>query len=143
MGKIKFSARKKKGSNMYREIVIVVIILITIFLGNYLTQANTVKSVTIMSEELRSLKEILLQEKEKQDLEKQMEQIMEKWDKLDHSLAFYIEHNELEKVETELTNLRANIEVEEYKEGIAGLERGIYLLTHIKEKQAFNLVNIF
>ena len=55
----------------------------------------------------------------------------------------YIEHDELEKVETELTGLRAYIEKEEYYEALPEIDKSAYILEHIKDKSALNLKNIF
>ena len=51
--------------------------------------------------------------------------------------------DELEKVETELTSLSAYIDIEEYDHGVPELEKGIFILNHIKEKFKFDIKNIF
>ena len=58
-------------------------------------------------------------------------------------MAVYIEHNELEKVETELTGLRSSIENEEYSDAQNELARAQYLLKHIEEKNKLSWKNIF
>ena len=112
-------------------------------MGNYLTQSNTTKSVEIMTQELQSLKEDMMEHQNKQQIEKKMEESMDKWHKIDETMAYYIEHDELEKVETGLTGLKASLAVEDYEAGVVELEKAIYLLEHIKEKQVFSFINIF
>ena len=87
---------------------------------------------------------------EELELEKLLEKEEEKIDELDKNwkhkhdkLAYYIEHDELEKVETGLTGLKASLAVEDYEAGVVELEKAIYLLEHIKEKQVFSFINIF
>ena len=58
-------------------------------------------------------------------------------------LAFYLEHNELEKIETELTGLRASIETEEYDQAVNELDKAVYLLKHVDEKNRLSWKNIF
>lgn len=128
---------------MYREITIIIVILLLIFIGNYITQKNTVKSVEIMTKELTELKIDLLNNKDDKQIEEKIEYIMKEWNRLNKILAYYIEHDELEKVETELTGVKANIEVDDYNCAIEELEKGIYILNHIKQKQALDFINIF
>ena len=128
---------------MYREITIIIVILLLIFIGNYITQKNTVKSVEIMTKELTELKIDLLNNKDDKQIEEKIEYTMKEWNRLNKILAYYIEHDELEKVETELTGVKANIEVDDYNCAIEELEKGIYILNHIKQKQALDFINIF
>lgn len=128
---------------MWREATIIIVILVLLFVGNYLTQSNTTKSVEIMTQELQSLKEDMMEHQNKQQIEKKMEESMDKWHKIDETMAYYIEHDELEKVETGLTGLKASLAVEDYEAGVVELEKAIYLLEHIKEKQVFSFINIF
>ena len=72
-----------------------------------------------------------------------MKQVKSKWEDSHNKLAYYIEHNELEKVETELTGVESNIDVSEYEESINNLDKSVFLLKHIEDRYAFNLENIF
>ena len=58
-------------------------------------------------------------------------------------LAYYIEHDELEKVDTAIINMKSYIETKEYSSAVANLDEGKFILEHIEDKNAFNLVNIF
>ena len=58
-------------------------------------------------------------------------------------MAYYIEHDELEKVRTNLTELKSHTETEEYEEAINDLDKSVFVLEHIEEKSEFNLKNIF
>ena len=58
-------------------------------------------------------------------------------------MAFYIEHDELEKVETCLTNIRSDIETEELEHSIENLDNCIFILEHIRDKESISLANIF
>lgn len=130
--------------NMKKELIICSAIVIAIILGNILTQGYTKEVVLYMDEELENLKEDLLQEEV--DTEKvtgKITNIREEWEKRYQKLAYFIEHDELEKVETELTSLQANIETKEYKQGIPDLQKCIFILDHIKDKSSLQIKNIF
>ncbi len=66
-----------------------------------------------------------------------------KWERRHDKLAYFIEHDELEKVKTDLTALNSFIETKEYAEAISELDKCVFVLKHIEDKYAFNLQNVF
>lgn len=129
---------------MYKEIIITIVVIATIAIGNVITQNNTIEAVGQISGQLTTLRQEIEKEQANQEkAKKQMENVEEIWQKKYYQMAFYIEHNELEKVQTELTKLKADIEMEEYAQGVENLENCIFILEHIKDKSALKVVNIF
>lgn len=129
---------------MYKEFIICFLVIIIVVVGNIITQNNTDKIVDEMSNHLNHLKqELVKEENSKEQINLQMEQTRKKWEEQYEKLAYYIEHDELEKVETELTRLMADIEMKEYSMGVENLENCIFVLEHIKDKSALKIVNIF
>ena len=127
---------------MYKEFIIIIVVISLIIGLDIITNNYTKQSLEIMTNELNILREYILKES-KEAAETQMKKVMEKWEERYKALAFYIEHDELEKVETELTGLSADISVEEYKHCIAELDTTIFILEHIQEKEEFHLRSIF
>ena len=127
---------------MYKEIIIIMVVISLIVGLDIITNNYTKQSLEIITSELNLLREYILRE-DKQKAEEQMQIVKEKWEDRYKTLAFYIEHDELEKVETELTGLSADINVEEYKYCIAELDTTIFILEHIQEKEEFHLRSIF
>ena len=127
---------------MYKEIIIIMVVISLIVGLDIITNNYTKQSLEIITSELNLLREYILRE-DKQKAEDQMQIVKEKWEDRYKTLAFYIEHDELEKVETELTGLSADINVEEYKHCIAELDTTIFILEHIQEKEEFHLRSIF
>ena len=78
-----------------------------------------------------------------QDEIKKIKSIEENWKEIESKLAYYIEHDELEKVKTELVKLAADINVKEYKHCINELNTTIFILNHIKQKEEFDFKSIF
>lgn len=131
---------------MIKELIISIIIVIFIFIGNAFTEGYTKKSVNETSEYLAELRKELIKDENEIDIEivkEKIKYIHEEWDMKYEKLAYYIEHDELEKVETELTGVRGYIEKEEYSEAVPEIDKSMFILEHIKEKTAFNLKNIF
>ena len=133
---------------MWKEGIICIAIVGSILFGNVITQNYTQESIGELTNQLEELKEELqqLNEQENNNDEKateNMKKIKQNWDSRHYKLAYYIEHDELEKVETDLTGVNSFIETNEYAEAISEVDKGIFVLKHIEEKYRFNLENIF
>lgn len=134
---------------MKKEMRICIFVVIIIVLGNIITQRYTKISVETLSNDLEELKIDLdnklnnIGKKTKEEISEEVNIITEEWELRHDKLAYYIEHNELEKVEDNLTGLDSLTETEEYADAIKELDRCVFILKHIQEKYAFNLENIF
>ena len=84
-------------------------------------------------------KTILKQEKLKEKI-KTME---EDWKTINNKTALYIEHEELEKANVSMVKFKRYIQLEEYTEAIAELENCKYILDHIRDKEAMQIINLF
>ena len=129
---------------MTKELVICIIIVVLIFAGNAITQSYLNESVTVTTENLNELKKELVNEEVNLELSKEkIEEIYDNWKKRYKKLAYYIEHDELEKVDTQLTGVKSYIEMEEFSETVPELDKAIFILEHINNKNIVNLKNIF
>ena len=126
---------------MYKEITISVILLVFIFTANYLTRNYTQKSIEEVTQNLESLKTEML-EKGEQTGEK-YDELEKVWLEKYEVLAYYIEHDELEKVSSELFQLKGSIQTDQVDEGIPTIENCKFILDHIKDKDKFEIKNIF
>ena len=127
---------------MYKEFIIIIVVILLVVGLDIITNNYTKDSVKIISSELSTLREYILEEN-KEKAQSQMKVIKEKWEERYKTLAFYIEHNELEKVETEITRLAGDIDAEEYKHCISEIDTTIFILEHIQEKEEFHFRSIF
>ena len=127
---------------MFKEIIIIIVVVSLVVGLDIITNKYTKDTVESMSTELNMLKEYILKE-DKQKAEKELNKVKENWEEKYKVLAFYIEHDELEKVKTELTELYANFSVEEYNLCIQEIETMKFILSHIQEKEEFHLRSIF
>ena len=126
---------------MFKEAMISIIIVISIILLDFVTQNYTKETVNTTSTMLSDLKEQI--KRKEQGLSNGIENIYKNWEERREKLAYFIEHDELEKVETNLTNIKSFIEEDEVDMAISNIEEAKFILEHIKEKNAFNLENIF
>ena len=126
-----------------KEIIISIVIIICILIGNGITQNYTNYATEHTSSQLSSLKEEITNNKDNENLKNKINKIHEEWDEKYEKLAYYIEHNELEKIETGLTLIRSYIETEEHADCIGKVDETIYLLRHLEDKNKFSLKNIF
>lgn len=129
---------------MYKELAISIVILISIFGLNKITEDNTSNTVETMKSNLEIVRQdIIKKEPNKEDANRHMEEAYQKWEEYDDSMAFYIEHDELEKVKTALTSSKSFVESEEYEQAIECIDRCVYILEHIEEREKLSLDNIF
>lgn len=126
---------------MFKEVAISVIIIVCIVTLDFVTQKYTKESMEQTSIMLSELKEEI--KNNKNSVSNSIEEIYKNWEEKRKKLAYYIEHDELEKVETNLTNIRSFIEEDEHDMAISNIDEAQFILEHIKEKNAFNLENIF
>ncbi|MDO5557261.1 MAG: DUF4363 family protein [Clostridia bacterium] len=128
---------------MAKDIIICIVIISLIVCFNIVTQKHTNNKIRETTENLEELREAILEEKANDDLMGKIQKINEQWENANKKMSYYIEHDELEKVKTELAELSANLEIEEYSQALPIVDRTIYILEHIKEKVSLNLKNIF
>ena len=83
------------------------------------------------------------EEEVNENIKNKKEEIKKEWENRYDKLAYFIEHDELEKVKTDLTALNSFIETKEYAEAISELDKCVFVLKHIEDKYAFNLQNVF
>lgn len=129
---------------MKKELIICFIVVTIVIVGNVLTQNYTKQSAREMNEQLSDLKSELMKDGKNVDrISEKINQVRKIWDEKQEILAFYIEHNELEKVETQLFLLGGEIEAKVYDDAIPEIEKCIFILEHIEDKTALDIKNIF
>lgn len=129
---------------MHKELIICIVIVISIFALNYITQTYTDKTINEVKEHLESIKEELI--REEPDFEKAIlkaNEAFNKWEELDDKMVLYIEHEEIEKVTTAITSTKSFTEMEDEGQAVDSIDRCIYLLDYIDEREKFTLDNIF
>ena len=129
---------------MKREIIITIIIIIIIITAGILTQENTKKTMSDINSKLQDFKENVLEDKKQNnELFEDVKHLYDDWMERNKILSLYIEHNELEKINTHLMTIKGYIEAKDEKECISEVEKCISVIEHLEEKQEVSLKNIF
>ena len=129
--------------NMYKELVICSLLVISIVLLNGLTQNYTKRKTNELSEELKDLKQKIEIGDNLEEKKKFMDNIYSKWKEFHDISAIYIEHHELEKVENNMISCKNFIEQDIKDMSLNELDKIVFGLEHINDKYEFNLINIF
>ena len=121
---------------MKKELIICLVIIIgDIWLQNY-----TSKTLDTISTNLEELKETLNDNKFSKE---KVIQVNNEWDKKFNILTCFLEHDELEKVKTQLVVITAGIDVEDTEYVYEEIDKAVYILEHIKDKNSLKLDNVF
>ena len=129
---------------MNKELIICVVIIILIIVGNAITQNYTRQNIQDISTALEKLEEeLIVKEINWNNAKSHYYDINKKWKDVKNIMSYFIEHDELEKVETNLVGLNSFIDMRDEKEAVAELNRAIFVLKHIEDKNNLNLRNIF
>lgn len=127
---------------MLKEILICIVIFVSILGLEFFTQNFTEKTVKEITDRFSKIEENI----KKRDIEQinnGISEVSSKWEEKQKKLAYYIEHDELEKVHTAIVTMKSYVETESFSNAMAALEEGKFVIEHIQEKNSFNLQNIF
>ena len=128
---------------MWRDIVFCIIIIVIIITVDFFIQdyiKNSAEEVTI---KLDNLKQEISNKEEDKINEVDTKEVRETWKEKYKILASVIEHDELEKVEKNLTGIYSALENNELSEAISELDESMFILRHIKDKYSFKVENVF
>lgn len=131
---------------MVKEILIILIIMIAIIGLNYYTQHYLEETSNHLAEKLIELKsEIeIAQQTSQTDKAKQLaEEIKDNWDEQEKGWSLLIKHEELDLIQLSILKVKAGIENNTLVESLLEIDQSIFLVGHIKEKDSFQLKNIF
>ena len=130
---------------MKKELIICILIIAVIIITNVITQNYTKECVSQMNERLDVLKESSLDKNNinEENIVAEIQNIENKWNEFQEKLAFYIEHDELEKVETQIFAMKGFAEIKKYDEIVPELDKCIFILEHIQDKTVLNIKNVF
>lgn len=126
---------------MHKEMIISIVVIVAIVILNFFVgRAVDDKLNTVRGQLGEMRKEI---ESQNYDRASEIsEDITNYWNDSEVFLSCYIEHDELEKVQTEFTSLKACLKVHE-EDCLEYIDRMDFVIKHIEEKDDLVLQNIF
>ncbi|MBP3596125.1 MAG: DUF4363 family protein [Clostridia bacterium] len=119
---------------IFIAIILFIVFLDIIFEQHFSVQKNKFEELVSKIQEL-----ILNKENAKQDAVK----LYDDWQDFEAKAAYYVEHNELEKVSSKVGLIKKTIEIDETDLTVEYLEEIKFLLDHIYDKDKLRLKNIF
>lgn len=129
---------------MKKEIVISIIIVFLVVISDFFTSNITDNRINDMNYSLNKMKEnIINNESIDNKLILEAENIKRKWEDDNNILSYYIEHEELEKVGTEISSLYNYVESNDINQALDSITRLEFILDHISKKYDFELNNFF
>ena len=128
---------------MKKEMIICIVIIIVVIILDIITINYTKDSVGSLKVQLSDIKEDIKKEDDVNAINKKIADLRSNWEERYEKLAYYIEHNELEKVHLYIEGLDSNVNSDEYSQAIDELDKCVYILEHIKDKYSLSLKNIF
>ncbi len=127
---------------MKKGIIIIVIVILGVCILNIITDKITSESVSSVIGDLQELKENLELENN-EEIKISMKKVEENWLNRKSKLEYFIEHDELEKVSSEIYIIKGNIEQEKYEDDIPEIENAKFILNHLEDKYKFMFKNLF
>ena len=79
----------------------------------------------------------------KEDEIKNIEEFEKEWKDIENKLAYFIEHDELEKVGVAIILMKANVEADLKEDAYEKMQELKFRIEHIKTKQKLELNNFF
>jgi len=133
---------------MQKEMIIVILIIVAVVIVNAITDNYTEKSVSNINSKLEEICNISRENLSKDisddmKLNEKMNELDTDWKKINKKLAFYIEHDELEKVDTSIVEIKEYLGLGLYDEAIPEIKKCIFVLEHIKNKGNLQIINLF
>lgn len=128
---------------MKKELIICIVVIFLVGVLNSITDSYTKSTIADIKNNLSIIKKDIEDNKEKEKIKEDILNTRSSWDDKNKTLAYYIEHDELEKVTLYLVGLESNVSTEEYSQAMEELDKCVYILEHIEDKYDFNLKNIF
>ena len=131
---------------MFKETLIIIIIVLIIIIGdigiqNYITKTSD--ELALQLEELKQKLETLEEGKNTEELKELSSKIYEDWEKINKKWSIIVIHSELDTIELALIGVKSTIEANELQDTLQEIEKSIFLVEHIKEKEKLKLKNIF
>ena len=127
---------------MKKCIIIIIVVIFGVSFLNIITDKITAESVNSVISDLQELKENLELENN-EEIKIKMKNVEDNWLRKKNKLEYFIEHDELEKVSSEIYIIKGNIEQEKYEDDISEIENAKFILKHLEDKYKFMFKNLF
>ena len=130
---------------MKEVIIIIFVIIIVVVMGNitqnYLKETSN-EILTKLTNLKTEIKEIKENNNNIDSINKEIEKIIARWE-INKNWSKVIVHEELDNIKLSLLELKACIETTELQDSLKEIDKLMFLIGHIEEKESFRIKNIF
>lgn len=116
--------------------VIIAILILDIWIGNFI-DSKMEHEISLLGD-LR----VCIENNDYKVAKEKVKEVDNYWNKSEEVLSFYLEHDELEKVSTELASLKVYIEMQN-DDALESVDKMQFIIRHIEEKNDLKIKNIF
>ena len=124
------------------KVAMIIILIIFIIVLDILIGKCTENSIKETEEYLEDLKQTLIDENYEESKNKN-DKLKEKWEESEEKLSYFIEHDELEKISSQIAIMHENSDNKAYKLALEDNIETKFLLEHVKDKLKLKLKNVF
>ena len=129
-----------------KEIIGIIVIVISICVTSFVLQTYLEKSSDELLTGLNNLKQIIKQEETSSaniKIKETSNYILNKWEETYKIWSMFVMHQELDNIKLSILEVTGAIEVNKKEDALEEIDKTIYLVGHIKEKEEFKLKNLF
>ena len=128
-----------------KETIALILIIIFLIVSDVYISKYTKESISEIESKVDEIIENALSNEnyvKEEQLEK-VKKFSDDWKKIEDRLAYFTEHDELEKVGDTISLLQANVEADMKEDAYEKMKEIKFRIEHIKTKQKFTLNNLF
>ena len=126
-------------SSIKRVIAIIIIISIIIIL-DIIIQNNTKNIISQMNANLENIDDMI---ENGENASEKIEETIKEWEEKEKIMSYYMEHDELEKIGSNIYLIQKQVKIEAFDEARTTISEVQFLFDHIEQKQLLNLENFF
>ncbi len=125
-----------------KEILVVFLVLIIIITGGIWSQIYLNNTSSELVNNLDSIKK-LLEKEDYTSLAIENNKLYSKWKDKERKWSIIVLHEELDLIEQSLIETKVSIEEHNKDDAMVAIEKSIFLIKHIPEKESIRIKNIF
>lgn len=126
-----------------KEFIIIFLVLLIIILGDIGIQYYLNSSSAKLVNSLKEIKKLLDSKENSNMVNEKCNKLYYDWKKTEKRWSIIVLHSELDLIEQALIETKGYILENDIGQGKVGIEKSIFLIEHIPDKEALSLKNIF
>ena len=129
-----------------KEIAGIIAIITIVCISSFMIQSYLENTSNELISKLYDLKDAIKQEQageKNNNASKIAEEVLNKWDEIGKMWSMIVIHQELDNIKLSMLEVKAALDIEYLEDALEEIDKTIFLVGHIKEKELFGLKNIF